>query len=124
MILIIGGAYQGKTDYAKKRFALSDEDILNAAHAGETALFSAKCIKNYELFLKYHENPVLLTKRLCQENPDCIIIMNEIGCGIIPLEKSERIWRECVGQCGCLLAANARTVIRLVCGIPEIIKEF
>ena len=122
MIFIIGGEAQGKTAYAKQKFQLSNSDILDGEFCGEEIL-SAKCIKNYHLLLKKSENPIILTERLCQQNPDVIVIMNEIGCGIIPIEKSERIWRETVGKCGCILAAHADIVIRMLCGIPEIIKE-
>ena len=48
--------------------------------------------------------------------------MDEIGCGIVPMEKSERVWRENAGRCGCIIAANSVKVIRIVCGIPDIIK--
>ena len=35
MILIIGGAYQGKLDYAKEKFGLRDEDIFDCAKAND-----------------------------------------------------------------------------------------
>ena len=56
------------------------------------------------------------------ENPDIVIIINEIGAGIIPLEKSERIWREETGRAGCILAENSAEVVRVICGIPVKIK--
>ena len=48
--------------------------------------------------------------------------MNEIGCGIIPLEKSERKWREITGRAGCIIAERAETVYRVCCGIATVIK--
>ena len=54
--------------------------------------------------------------------PEIIFIINEIGCGIIPLEKSERIWREQTGRAGTVIAKNSDTVVRIICGIPTVIK--
>lgn len=126
MIMITGGAFSGKKDYAKKRFGFSDEEILNGENCSLEAVFSAKCIADYQLIVKrlLEENADVqtFTERLCIENPNAVIIINEIGAGIIPLEKSDRIWREETGRAGCLIARNSSEVIRLACGIPTTIK--
>lgn len=126
MIIITGGAFSGKKDYAKKRFGFSDEEILNGENCSLEAVFSAKCIADFQLIVKrlLEENADVqtFTERLCRENPNAVVIINEIGAGIIPLEKSDRIWREETGRSGCLIARNSSEVIRLACGIPTIIK--
>ncbi len=126
MIMITGGAFSGKKDYAKKRFGFSDEEILNGENCSLEAVFSAKCIADYQLIVKrlLEENADVqtFTERLCKEDPNAIVIINEIGAGIIPLEKSDRIWREETGRSGCLIARNSSEVIRLACGIPTTIK--
>lgn len=126
MIMITGGAFSGKKDYAKKRFGFSDEEILNGENCSLEAVFSAKCIADYQLIVKrlLEENADVqaFTERLCKENPNAVVIINEIGAGIIPLEKSDRIWREETGRSGCLIARNSSEVIRLACGIPTTIK--
>ena len=122
MIMITGGAFQGKREFAKQRFGLSDSDIINGGSCEIPELANARCIVNYELAVKHliSENidPLAFTKKL---NCD-IVIMNEIGCGIIPLEKSEREWREMTGRAGCIIAENAEAVYRVCCGIATIIK--
>lgn len=126
MIMITGGAFSGKKVYAKERFGLSDDDILNGENCSLNAVFSAKCIADYQLIVKrlLEENADVqtFTERLCRENPNAVVIINEIGAGIIPLEKSDRIWREETGRSGCLIARNSSEVIRLACGIPTTIK--
>lgn len=126
MIMITGGAYQGKTEYAKQRFGFSDDEILSGGSCEFEAVFAAKSVTEYHLLIKrLLENNTDVqdfSRRLCRENPYAVIIINEIGAGIIPLEKSERIWREETGRAGCILAENSREVIRLVCGIPVKIK--
>ncbi len=126
MIMITGGAFSGKKDYAKKRFGFSDEEILNGENCSIEAVFSAKCIADFQLIVKrlLEENADVqtFTERLCKENQNAVVIINEIGAGIIPLEKSDRIWREETGRAGCLIARNSSEVIRLTCGIPTTIK--
>lgn len=126
MIMITGGAFQGKTKFAHKKFSLKESDIINGEACGFDEVFSVRCITNYHIFVKHlienNIDPLEFTKRLCTENPDMVIIINEIGCGIIPLEKSERLWREQTGRAGCIIAEKASTVIRVSCGIPNVIK--
>lgn len=123
MILIVGGAYQGKTEYAIEKYGLDCTGIAD----GETFDFEdtdeIKCISNYHIAVKHFiENgtdPIVSSENLIEKNPDIIIIMNEIGNGIVPIDKSERIWREQTGKTGCFLAERADEVIRVIfgCGI-------
>ena len=122
MILVTGGAFQGKTEFVKKRFGLSDSDIKDCGSCDIPELENARCIKHYELAVKRlvseGRDPLKFTEEL-----DCdIILLDETGSGIIPLEKSERIWREYTGRCGCIAARRAEKVYRLCCGIPALIK--
>ena len=53
---------------------------------------------------------------------DIYFICDEIGNGIVPLEKSDRIWREVTGRILCSLAARCKKVRRIVCGLAQVIK--
>ncbi len=107
MVLVTGGAYQGKTAYAKEHY-------------------NDKMIQDYQNIIKKlmqeGKDPIAYTESLIRHAPDAVIILREVGCGIIPISEENRKWREMVGKCGCMIAENADTVIRLCCGIPEIIK--
>lgn len=126
MILIVGGAYQGKTEYAIEKYGLDCTDIVD----GETFDFEntdgIKCISYYHEAVKHcienGTDPIEISKKLIEKNPDIIIIMNEIGNGIVPLDKSERVWREQTGKTGCFLAERANEVIRVTCGCGIKIK--
>lgn len=122
MILITGGAFQGKTEYMKKRFSLTDDEIADGGSCDISELAQSRFIKHYELAVKRMilegTDPLVFTEGL-----DCEAIeMNEIGCGIIPLEKSEREWREMTGRTGCIIAEKATEVVRVCCGIAIVIK--
>ena len=122
MIMITGGAFQGKREFAIHRFGISGSDIADGAETEPEKLCGSRCICHYEQTVKRllseNKDPLEFTGTL-----DCeIVIINEIGSGIIPLEKSEREWREAVGRAGCILAAKSDTVYRVCCGIPTVIK--
>ena len=110
MILIFGGAYQGKTEYAHEQFGESrtiindlDREILKWVQADEDVT----------------EKIATLVKR----NPDAVFICNDISCGIVPLCPTERKWREAVGRALGDLAGRSEQVIRMYCGIPTILNR-
>ena len=51
------------------------------------------------------------------------ITQTEVGAGVIPLAAAEREWRERAGRLACLLASRADIVVRMVCGVPIIVKN-
>ena len=51
------------------------------------------------------------------------ITQTEVGAGVIPLAAAEREWRERTGRLACLLASRADIVVRMVCGVPIIVKN-
>ncbi len=123
MIMITGGAYQGKTRYASGRYGIGREYMADGKNCDISAVSSLRMIFNYhELVKRLGDECIGFTQELCRNSPEMIIVIDEIGCGIVPVEKSERVWRENVGRCGCIIAENSELVIRVVCGIPTVIK--
>ena len=126
MRLIVGGAYQGKHAYAVQKYGFREEEIGDGAVADLDDIGSFKCIGNFQTLIKRAltdgGNPMEVTEKLLKGNPGVVILMDQVGNGIIPLERSERVWREQVGRCGCFLAAQAESVERVVCGIATRIK--
>ena len=51
-----------------------------------------------------------------------IIVCDELGCGVVPMDAFERAWRERTGRIGCELAKQAEAVYRVTCGIGTRIK--
>ena len=127
MILITGGAFQGKKAYAKKRFALEEQDMVNGADCTEAELLKARAVADFQEYvrrvLKEGGDPSLLAEKLYAENPDILVITNELGSGVIPADPFDRQWREASGRAACDLAKYAAQVHRVVCGIGTVIKE-
>ena len=51
-----------------------------------------------------------------------VIVGEEIGSGIVPMDAFQRKWREETGRIYCMLAAKASQVWRVVGGIGQRIK--
>ena len=66
--------------------------------------------------------PPCVRRNASAGNPEVIIICDEIGCGIVPLEKSDRDYRENVGRIMCRVVERAEHAERLICGIPQRLK--
>jgi adenosyl cobinamide kinase/adenosyl cobinamide phosphate guanylyltransferase len=122
MKMIIGGAYQGKTDYAVNACGVPRDEIIDGKDCAPGEALTAGCIKNFHLLIKRLGDPVGLAEKIINQNNGIIIISDEISCGIFPLDINERKWRELTGKVCGLLAANCDEVIRINCGIPTVIK--
>ena len=124
MVFVIGGAAQGKIKFVMEHF--KPIAIVDGSDCFLSIPQNSACIIHYHLLIKRlmleKMDTAEFTRKFCSENPNAVIVMNEIGCGIIPLEKNEREWRETVGRCGCIIAEKASIVIRMTCGIPTVIK--
>ena len=49
-------------------------------------------------------------------------IGSEVGSGVVPIDTNDREYREAVGRALCVIAQEAESVIRCVCGIGVRIK--
>lgn len=125
MELIIGGAYQGKLDYAKRTFGIADDDIFECGD-GLPLELSKKCITHFERWCYgCSVNGIEPKEKLSEISElisDKVIICNDISCGIVPIEPDIRAWRECVGRTLTFLAQTADSVTRIFCGIPQKLK--
>lgn len=63
-----------------------------------------------------------LAELIFQKNPEIVIISNELGCGVVPIDKADRLWREWTGRICSAIAARSEEVVRVVCGIGMRIK--
>ena len=128
MILVFGGAYNGKLSFVKEKFNISDEEVLTLNNIDDIELdFSKKVINKFQnlTYKMSLENQDPLKYILENESlfKDKIIISDDICEGIVPLKKEDRIWRENTGKCLQYLSKNSKEVYRVFCGIPMVIKD-
>lgn len=127
MKLITGGVFQGKKEYAKFRFELKDEDMTDGALASFEEIFQCRCMYHFHEWVKkgLKENWDFqgLEDRLLASNPRILLITNELGCGVVPIDAFDRNYRETTGRICTRIAAKSNQVIRVVCGIGTVIKN-
>ena len=51
MILVIGGAYQGKLDYVKETYGLTDEDVFTCEEGSTAVGFDEKVVDHFERYV-------------------------------------------------------------------------
>ncbi|MCL2526836.1 MAG: bifunctional adenosylcobinamide kinase/adenosylcobinamide-phosphate guanylyltransferase [Defluviitaleaceae bacterium] len=126
MVLIIGGAYQGKLDYALGRFGVTKEDIYFCSDTDIKIPAGKKIVYEIDKWIlalvKDGADIADNAKSFVAENPNAVIICDDISCGVVPIDSSLRKWREETGRAVGQIAQESSEVVRLFCGIPTQIK--
>ena len=120
MILIIGGAYQGKLDFAKNQFGITEEEI-DTCTAGKID-FSKRCIYKIEAFTYHHPDPIGYFKTNREHWKNSILICQDIFCGVVPMGAENRAWRQNTARLCQYLASEAAQVSRIFCGLEQRLK--
>ena len=124
MILIIGGAYQGKLDYAKAAFSLAPEDIFTCT--GTEIDFSKPCVYALEEFcyacIQREMDPIAYVQEHREDWQNSILICNDLSSGVVPIDPVQRQWRHVRGRLCQYLASEARQVSRIFCGLEQRLK--
>lgn len=124
MILIIGGACQGKLDFAKTTFGITDTDVYLCT-VGEID-FSKRCVYQIEEFtwacVHEKKDPVAYFGEHREYWQDSILICQDIFCGVVPMGADVRAWRQITGQLCRYLSKEAHQVSRIFCGLEQRLK--
>ncbi len=124
MKLIIGGAFQGKLDYAKKLYP--DTEWTDGSECALEEIATCSAMNCFHLFvrrwMKAGRNKEELIDTLRKRDRELILICDEVGCGLVPVDAFEREYREAVGRICTAFANRADRVDRVVCGIGTQIK--
>ena len=120
MELIIGGAHQGKLDWYHQEYGTDA-----AVAQGETVSLQTPpqqpVLNHLHLWVRrmVQEDPEhadLRMQTLLEEYlrlyPQAVILCDEIGCGVVPIDPQERQWRETV------LSAGAKSTA----GLPRFLR--
>ena len=133
MNLIIGGAYQGKLTYAAENYHLSPDETFDLAKIQTLPVSqdgfpeNCRCFFHFEALTKKAAaqkkfSPEEFLKSLPEIFFDSVIVSREIGSGIVPTDGFERAYREFHGSVLSLLVRRSESVIRIFCGLPEVLK--
>ncbi len=124
MKLIIGGYAQGKLRYVLQTYDTEDMQVLDGEIPENP---EEKAVVNHlHTWIKKRMlvggNPEAELFKMLERCPQCILISDEIGSGIVPLEAWEREYREQTGRILTSLAQKADSVERVFCGLAQKLK--
>jgi len=117
MIFITGPLFAGKRSYAKEALGLEDEAFSTAF----STAFPTECPVVFEAqeLARGCKDLEALADRLARKQA---VICTEVGGGIVPIDRDERQFREQAGRLAVLLAQRAERVVRVWCGLPQVLK--
>lgn len=150
MEVYFGGAFQGKLEYVlEKKGCLK---VADGAGCSLKDIKEAQVLNHLHMYIKrltYKEGAAYNTtvddtittddtitadttektmpaaeiiNDIYEANPDIILICDEVGGGIVPLKKEDRIYRETVGRALCCAVKKSDRVERVMCGIGQCLK--
>lgn len=118
MKMIVGGAYQGQLEWAKEQYP--NVKWMDGETCSLEEIYICEGIYNFHTLikrmLKEQQAVETFARELIKENPNLIIVSDEIGYGLVPVDKFDRMYREQVGRICTKLACFSDTVIRVVMG--------
>ena len=114
MILVTGGVFQHKLDFIYEKFSLTKKDV------GTKIIYKFNHI--VKGWIAENKNVEEETKKFIQNNKDSIIVMDQVGSGIVPVDKKEEVYRDAVGRAGYIIAENSDEVYEVVFGLGIKIK--
>lgn len=117
MILVIGGMGQGKLAAVLRNIEYTEMDVTCTPGEGKPVLNNLQGAVRSALAEGKTQEQIL-----AELAGHAVIISDEVGCGVVPVDRFEREWRETVGRICCLLAKDAEQVVRVFCGVPMVLK--
>ena len=123
--MITGVAYHGKLEYAKTEY--QDLTCEESSRLSREELFAAEGVLNFHEFIrreiKAGREVSDLAEALIRKNPKVVLVSQEVGYGVVPIDAFDRKYREAVGRVCTRLAAYSHKVTRVACGIGMVIKN-
>ena len=113
MVLILGGKGAGKREFARS-LGYSDDEMSPDVFSDAPVIIELE-----ETVRRAPDEAEKLLGSLCRKD---LVLCCEVGSGVIPLAKEDRIFRESTGRLCVQLAKRADAVVRIVAGIPMAIK--
>ena len=124
MRIITGGAFQGKRAFAEKLYP--GVEWTDGGRCALDEIRTCRAVYGFHEFvkrwIKQGKSWEELASLILEENRELILICDEIGCGLVPVDAFEREYRESTGRVMNALTEQAERVDRVVCGIGRRIK--
>lgn len=128
MKLVIGGAWQGKREYACRRYGIPESLWTDGERCSKEEFLQAEAICSLHAYIRRRMEDGVSAEELGEEilakaeHGLQAVTTDEVGYGVVPMDGGERAWREACGRICTRLAACSQEVVRVCCGIGTVIK--
>lgn len=133
MELYVGGRAQGKLAYVQKVHEGENYVIVDGVEMTDFLKKDVGQIQGRVIWNHFHEyvrqqmtqeseERKAFLSQVLQRFPDMCVISDEVGCGIVPMEPGESMYRDETGSLLCILARKAERMERVICQIGQRIK--
>lgn len=132
MKLVIGGRAQRKLNYVLQHMTDENYQIYDGVFPDAGELFNLTKKNEWLIVNHFHKwvnkelkenrNPEEELEAFLKKGVRFVVISDEIGNGIVPVDAFEREYRERTGRMLIKLAEQADEVVRVLCGIGQKIK--
>jgi adenosyl cobinamide kinase/adenosyl cobinamide phosphate guanylyltransferase len=119
VVFITGGAYQGKEAFAAEKYGVGEDEIRACTEDGEPD-WSSRCVTHLERYVWYCVKNGLTPEDRFRD--DAVLTGDDIFCGVVPIDVTERAWREETGRFYSRVSSRADKVWRVFCGLPLELK--
>ena len=105
--------------------SITKEEAADGMDCPMEAIYETKLLYHFHEYIRrlMKEEQELSVEELLQKNPDLILVTNELGYGVVPVDRFDREYREKTGRVCCEIAKQATEVHRVICGIGTVIKH-
>ncbi len=122
MRMVIGGLGQGQIEYGASLAGIALAEAADGAICSLAEIEEKKMVYNLHLLIKRllleGEDPYRILSHINEQ----VIVTDEIGGGLVPIDGFERQWREVCGRICGEIAQKAQSVDRLYCGLAMRLK--
>jgi len=108
MILVFGGMYQGKTEFAES--------------LGKGLEIVPDFSEEIRLAMERGDDPDAYVEARLPELAGSVVLMNDHSQGLVPMEADQRALREACGRAMIRLARESEEVYRVFCGLGSRLK--
>ncbi|RJE48566.1 MULTISPECIES: hypothetical protein [unclassified Dehalobacter] len=126
MILVIGGASQGKLEFVRSTWDIASANITDGGTCSFEEAFQRPVLDHLHLLIRRlqeagHDVRRFVTDGIGQ-HPDMILICDELSSAVVPVLKDDREMQEVTGRVLCTAAQKAAKVYRVFYSVPVLIK--
>lgn len=115
LIFVVGGVGQDKLKGAQQKFPDAHVTPHFSDRVRQALAENRDALEMTRDYLSFVQDEL-------DDEDKLVVVSDEVGCGIVPMDRDERVFREANGRVNCLLAGEADEVYRVTAGIFMKIK--